>query len=282
MYRLLVISLSLLVSIGACAQGTELSITDQMDLAQRQKNQLSIFLIVTGVLLVVSIYLLIQSYRNKRKVTSMNRNLKAALVDKETLLKEVHHRVKNNLQMVSSLLELQARDIKDPELKQALQESQSRVHAMSIIHQKLYAGSDYNHVNIGDYVEEIIMSLSHSDLRSQDFFTLEGSNPSIHIEQAIPVGFIIHEMVTNSIKHAWKDADGKKEVYVRITVDGNIMSVHYHDNGDGLPDRFNIFKHESMGMRLINLFVHRQLGGNIKFWNDSGANFTFAFFMRDE
>ena len=249
---------------------------------ERETSQLILFLTLVTLLLMIVLFLFVRTNRAKREIVTINVNLQSALQEREVLLKEVHHRVKNNLQMISSLLTLQAKDIEDPQLQEALRESQSRVHAMALMHQKLYAGKEYDKVQLADYLEDIVMSLSHSDLRSQDIFKVQGDNSIVHIEQAIPIGFVVHELATNSLKHAWQDFNGLKNIAITIAVDGNKMTILYKDNGSGFPENFTIENAVSMGSQLIYLFVIRQLEGKARFWNDEGANFTFTFKLRNE
>ncbi len=263
-------------------QKNELALSmDNLELKKRQTTQLTIFLFVTTILLALAIYLLYTGIKKRKEIVIANENLEDALIAKEHLLKEVHHRVKNNFQMVSSLMSLQSRLTEDEKSKIAFEEAQTRIHAMALTHQKLYANDNYNFVNISDFLEGILSSLAHSDIRSQDIFEVSSSDLMMHIEQAIPLGTIIHELTTNSIKYAWPNHESKKIKLTFHKVNDEFF-MEFRDNGIGLPEAFEIENSKSLGLKLIDLFIHRQLKGKIDFFNDQGAVFKFNFTLRNE
>lgn len=247
---------------------------------ERRLMQLWSFLGVAGILLLVLLWQLRETRKNRNQLSQMNERLETALDAKDALIKEVHHRVKNNFQMISSLMTLQAKSITDSEVKEAFEETQSRIHSMSLIHQKLYYGESYDHVNIKDFTAEILNSLAHSDMRTQDIFQIDSPTLFIHIEQAIPLGTIIHELATNSIKHAWKDGKEDRKIILEFDKKDEMFNFRYRDNGAGLPEGFKIEGSKTLGLRLIDLFINRQLQGEVNYYNDNGAVFTFSFKLR--
>lgn len=252
-------------------------------LARKKNNQLYFFLLVFGVFVILLSILLVRSRANARELASLNNNLHIANNQKDVLLKEVHHRVKNNFQMISSLLNLQSRRIDDERVKGELREAQSRIYSMSLIHQKLYYGESYDHVNIKDFVNDILSALVHSDMRYQDIFKIDSKELFLHIEQAIPLGTIIHELATNSLKHAWNgNEDQSKMILLQFNKTGELFEFNYRDNGKGLPHNFTLDSSNSLGTRLIDLFVNRQLNGKVNYFNDQGSVFEISFKLRNE
>lgn len=227
-------------------------------------------------LLIFFVAIFIYAYLEIRRT---NKDLSISNHQKDVLIQEVHHRVKNNFQMVSGLLQMQLRTIPDENSKKTLEEAAARIHSMGLIHQQLYSNDRFDEVSVKDFLKDILFSLTHSEMRNQNFYVIQGDNPLIHIEQAIPLGIIIHEMVTNSLKYAWTSELDKK-IIVHIQYDAPIITINYRDNGKGLPKDFNLKNSKSLGLKLINLFIERQLKGNVTFANDGGAKFIFTFELR--
>jgi two-component sensor histidine kinase len=175
-----------------------------------------------------------------------------ALKEKEILLKEVHHRVKNNLQVISSLMSLQKSFVKDPTLVQVLEESQSRIATMSYIHESLYRHTDFSSISFADYLQRLSTNLIHSYSTPDCEVALQSAFEDVYLtlDQAIPSGLIVNELVSNSLKYAFK---GRKRgvVFLRVAkLDGRI-EIEVRDDGVGLPDDFSLNKNESLGLYLI-------------------------------
>jgi len=188
----------------------------------------------------------------KEEISVKNTSLEKVLKDREWLLKEVHHRVKNNLQIVISLLNTQSSYLHDDSAKNALKESQHRMFSISLIHQKLYQSENLAFVNMREYIMDLTAYLKDSlnpsgSIRFQfDLFPVE-----LDINQAIPVGLILNEAITNAIKHAFGN---KKDGTVHVTFRENgddTVSLEISDDGSGFPVEFNIHKSRSLGMNLI-------------------------------
>jgi len=182
----------------------------------------------------------------------IDRAIRLALKEKEILLKEVHHRVKNNLQVISSLMSLQKSFVKDPTLVQVLEESQSRIATMSYIHESLYRHTDFSSISFADYLQRLSTNLIHSYSTPDCEVTLQSAFEDVYLtlDQAIPSGLIVNELVSNSLKYAFK---GRKKgvVFLRVAkLDGRI-EIEVRDDGVGLPDDFSLNKNESLGLYLI-------------------------------
>ena len=182
----------------------------------------------------------------------IDRAIRLALKEKEILLKEVHHRVKINLQVISSLMSLQKSFVKDPTLVQVLEESQSRISTMSYIHESLYRHTDFSSISFADYLQRLSTNLIHSYSTPDCEVTLQSAFEDVYLtlDQAIPSGLIVNELVSNSLKYAFK---GRKRgvVFLRVAkIEGNI-EIEVRDDGVGLPDDFSLNKNESLGLYLI-------------------------------
>ncbi len=182
----------------------------------------------------------------------IDRAIRLALKEKEILLKEVHHRVKNNLQVISSLMSLQKSFVKDPTLVQVLDESQSRIATMSYIHESLYRHTDFSSISFADYLQRLSTNLIHSYSTPDCEVTLQSAFEDVYLtlDQAIPSGLIVNELVSNALKYAFK---GRKRgvVFLRVAkLDGRI-EIEVRDDGVGLPDDFSLNKNESLGLYLI-------------------------------
>jgi PAS domain S-box-containing protein len=204
--------------------------------------------------------------------------IRASLVEKEVLLKEVHHRVKNNLQIISTLLELQSESIGDKEALRAFRESQDRIKAMALIHEKLYESKDIVFIDFRRYIEELSAHLFDSYLidPGRVLLKMECGDISIGIDRAIPCGLIINELVSNALKHAFPDAR-KGEISIRLhSCDDGLVKITVTDNGIGLPPGVDFRDTETLGLQLVNMLT-RQLAGGIELQNESGASFTISF-----
>lgn len=210
--------------------------------------------------------------------------IKRSLHEKEILLKEIHHRVKNNLTVISSLLNLQSRYIKDKDDLKMFMESQSRAKSMAIIHQKLYSSRDLKHIDFDDYIKTL----------SKDIFDVYVQNPSeinmffdvedikLDINTSIPLGLILNELLTNTLKYAFphneqgisKNPEGKVTVKLHRRDEGYRLIVE--DNGVGLPDDFDMNNNSSLGLQLIKTLT-QQIDGHVSYSSDNGTRFVIDF-----
>jgi len=210
--------------------------------------------------------------------------IKISLKEKEALIKEVHHRVKNNLQIISSLLNLQAAHIHDEYYKNLFQESQNRIKSMVLVHEKLYQSKELTAINVRDYINGLLKYLCHSYGIEQNRIAIKTDieDISMNIDIAIPCGLIITELVSNSLTHAF--VEPHRGSYAKITIkihldrkDKAVLIVS--DNGIGFPDGLDFKKTKSLGMQLVCALTE-QLSGNIKLTRDKGTTFTIMFKKR--
>ena len=203
---------------------------------------------------------------------------KASLKEKEVLLKEIHHRVKNNLQIISSLLTIQAEKIKDHDALEYFKESQNRIVSMAIIHEKLYQSGDLARIDIAEYIRTLTNDLFHSYGVHSDVISLKinAKGNLMGIDTAIPCGLIINELVSNSLKHAFP-AGKKGEISIDLSSHGNDHYVlNVSDDGVGIPENLDIDNTESLGLRLINTLAD-QLDGSIVLDRNDRTTFRIEF-----
>ena len=204
--------------------------------------------------------------------------IRASLKEKEVLLKEIHHRVKNNLQVISSLLNLQANQIKDKEAAQVFRDSQSRVKAMSLVHERLYQSSDLASINFAGYVQDVTRHLLRSYQSSpRGVRMLVDVDPvSFNIDTAIPCALIINELVSNAFKYAFPNGR-EGEIRIRLNqTGGEDLNLCISDNGVGFPAHVDWEHTDSLGLHLVRSLTD-QLNGTIKCHFDQGARFDICF-----
>jgi two-component sensor histidine kinase len=204
--------------------------------------------------------------------------IRASLKEKEVLLKEIHHRVKNNLQIVSSLLYLQMARTQHPGAVAALMESRNRVRSIARIHEKLYQSANLASVDMGEYTRSLVPDLQHSH-------RVEGSSVRLvvnigdvllGITEAIPCGLIINELVSNSLKHAFpKERSGEITIEM-IKTSANQTTLTVRDNGIGLPEHVDFRNSPSLGLDLVNSLV-QQLSGSVELDRRDGTAFKITF-----
>jgi PAS domain S-box-containing protein len=206
--------------------------------------------------------------------------LEDALREKTVLLNEVHHRVKNNLQVITSLLNLQADYATDPRLKAILAESCGRVKAMALTHQLLYERKDFSRLQLGDYLDRLVQAIRTSYRASGDRITLRLELPEIDVqldlERAIPCGLLVNELVTNAYKHAFA-AERQGEIVIKLDEDeDSLICLSVADNGVGLPPDSELAQSSSLGLQLVQLFVE-QLHGTQTIERGAGTRFRLHF-----
>jgi len=212
-------------------------------------------------------------------ITAKNIEMKKLLQENEWLLREVHHRVKNNLQMVMSLLGTQSARLQDTAAYNAVQESQHRVQSMALIHQKLYKGSNVSAVDMEDYIGDLVAYLRDSiNPRQAIVFDVRVRPVLLDVAQAVPLGLILNEIITNSIKYAFPgDRSGLIRVELFPQEDG-LICLHASDNGIGLPDELDPYCCQGFGMRLIRGLAE-DLDAGIEVGRTEGTGWFFSFRM---
>ncbi|MEG6520356.1 AAA family ATPase [Desulfotomaculum sp. 1211_IL3151] len=219
----------------------------------------------------------------EQRVDERTAQLQIALQEKETLLKEIHHRVKNNLQIIHSMLNLQLSHIKDDQAIRMLKESKDRVYSMALIHEKLYQSKSLATIDLSKYIPSLIdnLSLSYGAAERGIRFQVDIEKVSLGVDTVIPCALIINELVSNSLKHAFvncsKCTDRPDKIHVDLCRDNeNKLILIVGDNGIGLPKGFKIDHSESLGLKLVSVLV-RQLRGNIKISTSGNTEFVITF-----
>ena len=263
----------------------------------KQQGQIRNLAFGAIVLLFIAVILLLNRYRikqktelllNQQKIDTDNKNkkleelserLEKSLEEKNVLLKEMHHRVKNNLQIISSLLSLQSESITDEKAIQAIQDGQNRVRSMALIHQQLYLKENLTTIHFSEYVSKLAGSLiqSYKKPGKKIECIVEGATIELDVDKAIPLGIIINELITNSLKHAFHDREhGNIEVQItRSEKEG--LAITIADDGGGFSQEFfAIDKVPSLGLKLIRSLT-QQLDGRIAFFSDGGTKVKLQF-----
>lgn len=215
---------------------------------------------------------LLETEKNAQAILSQN------LKEKEILFAEVHHRVKNNMAVITALLNLQAEATENPEAKHLISESRNRIMSMSLVHSMLYRTKDLNKIKLNEYISSLCKELlSGYDEKGHIKFTERYDAIELDIDKAIPVGLIINEAITNSIKHAFGRNNHQSEIRLNVSLANNKLTIDISDNGAGFGNRIPFQKNErSLGISLIQS-LSLQLDGSVNFVNDNGAKITLAF-----
>jgi PAS domain S-box-containing protein len=214
----------------------------------------------------------------EKRVTIRTSQLTASLKERETLLQEIHHRVKNNLQVISSLINMQARKMADAPSRNALEECRTRVQAIALIHEKLYQSRDYSKVPFSEYARSLAGNIFHATGVSPGTVALEFDieTLSLAVDKAIPCGLIMNELITNALKHAFpNERPGVVRLTLRQVSDGKTL-LAVADDGIGLPASFDLQTSTTLGMQLVTTLV-KQLDGRLEIDRTGGAKFSFTF-----
>jgi PAS domain S-box-containing protein len=205
--------------------------------------------------------------------------IKKSLKEKEVLLKEVHHRVKNNLQVISSILNLQSSSVKNKKILNILRESQDRIKSMAYIHESLYQTKDFSNINFSEYLENLSKNLVHSYRMHNNLIELELDIDKVYLnlDLAIPCGLIVNELVSNSLKYAFpKKREGK--VNIEVKIEGSQLTIMVKDNGVGFPKDLDFRKTESLGLQLVTTLTE-QIRGKVVMESkeNEGTSFKIIF-----
>ncbi|MCK4732507.1 MAG: PAS domain-containing protein, partial [Methanophagales archaeon] len=226
-------------------------------------------------------------YVTGRDITEQRRaedQLKASLKEKEVLLQEIHHRVKNSLQVVSSLLNMQARAAKDKDVKDILSESRNRINTMALIHSQLYESENLSEINMKGFMDKLLVQLLqiHSVPDRKITPVFHALDCSLPISIAVPVGLIANEFLTNAFKHAFVNRkEGRIEVCLSASEKGAV-NLTVSDDGIGLPEGFDINASKTLGLHVVKVLVEDQLGGNLAVIRDKGTTFKVEFEIAKE
>jgi two-component sensor histidine kinase len=207
--------------------------------------------------------------------------LQKSLQEKTLLIKEIHHRVKNNMQLISSLLNLEISKTDNRDVHAILRESQNRILSMARIHQALYQSRDFSKIEFKSYIERLISNLRYS-YQSQvcDLsLTIQVDEMALGIDQAVPLALILNELISNVFKHGFpKHWQGRRRLTVRLNRDKeDQVYLSVQDNGIGFPGRIDFRKTETLGLQLVLMLVEDQLDGRIQMTTAKGTSFEIVF-----
>ncbi len=258
------------------AQNDLLRESQKTQAAQLKQQSYLIYGVVIGLVLIAIIAALI--YRSRLSLKKANQAVEKSLSEKELLLKEIHHRVKNNLQVISSLLELQSFGIEDEKALSTFMEGQNRVKAMALIHQKLYQNENLATIDFAEYAEQLSQDLANIYSTTGKVNTAINVDGEVKfdIDTAVPLGLILNELISNSYKYAFGE---KKEGALEVSIASKGEGKHQltvADNGHGLSKGFDIETAKSLGLRLVNRLAE-QLYGSVEYSGSEGAKFVINF-----
>jgi PAS domain S-box-containing protein len=199
-----------------------------------------------------------------------------SLREKEVLLKEIHHRVKNNLQIVHSLLALQANSITDSDMRSLFDESCNRIGSMALIHEKIYRSEDLSHIDFSHYLQELTQNIAGTYLRAEIKVIVAAEPIFLDINSGIPCGLIVNELVSNSFKYAFPDCMAGQITVLMNRTEGNRYLLTVADNGVGFPGDIDFRQTTSLGLQLVTVLAG-QLQGEISLATDAGTRFTINF-----
>jgi two-component system, sensor histidine kinase PdtaS len=239
---------------------------------------------IAGALVLAAIVLLLWNrYRLKQRsnaaLEKLSASLQQSLNEKELLLKEIHHRVKNNLQVISSLLSLQSRTQRDEKIIEAMKEGQNRVKSMALIHQKLYQNEDISSISFLDYTQDLLDYLfnTYHNTQKNIRYHIEPFDLKLDVDTAVPLGLIMNELISNSLKYAFNNVqEGIINVAMKPLGQQGRLRLEVSDNGQGLPENFDHEKSGSMGLRLVRS-LSRQLQAELTISNNNGLAYVLDF-----
>jgi len=211
--------------------------------------------------------------RVRKKTEALSKSLK----EKELLLHEIHHRVKNNLAIVSGLIDLQFENTQDPGARKVLENTQSRIQSMAIVHDKLYQTSALSDIDMEVYLGELARTIheTFSNRHKEVELELDIDPVKLQVDQAIPCGLLVNELMVNAYKHAFDEVE-EGTLYIGLSSTDGRLNLEIKDNGKGMPDDFDMDQTDSLGMILVQTFAS-QLGAEVELENDGGSRFIFQF-----
>jgi len=210
-------------------------------------------------------------------------HLKTSLKEKEVLLREIHHRVKNNMQVIISLLKLQSGNVKDKQVLNTLMNSQMRIEAMASVHETLYSTESLAAIDFKTYASKLAGTIfqTYGTSSSRVELKIEAEDIVFEIEKATPVGLIINELVSNALKHAFPD-NRSGEITIRLNkIKEDEIELVVGDNGIGLPEAFDFRNSDTLGFKLVKIIAETQLDGNIELDRKGGSHFNIRFKLED-
>ncbi|MFY0605849.1 MAG: ATP-binding protein [Cyclobacteriaceae bacterium] len=209
------------------------------------------------------------------EIITQKETIEKSLAERESLLKEIHHRVKNNLQIIASLLYLQSGKFEDEDFKKVLEEGQGRVRSMALIHQKLYENDDLKSIPFDEYLNELVGEIRASFGMGEVQLHIDATEIYFDVDTAVPLGLIVNEIATNAFKYAF-DAESGGSFSIHLAKKGDEFQLMIKDDGKGIPDEIDIRKTKSLGLRLVRM-LSQQLEGEFEIGSDNGTRFSLKF-----
>lgn len=247
-----------------------------------KKQKTIIYLLVGGLLVISTLVFIIYRYylltkKSNHKLISQNRVITKQKEEKELLVQEIHHRVKNNLQIISSLFDLQLRSTEDITTKNALVDGLTRVKSVALLHELLHQNEDALNVDFSEFTNNLIghIGKSFDEKKGFDFDINIPENVQFDIAKTIPLGLIINELTTNAFKYSAKNGDAGL-ISVKLHQENDAFKLEIKDQGEGLPEELDVTKSKSLGLRLVRT-LSSQINGKLNYEYDEGAKFVLAF-----
>jgi len=250
----------------------------EQQLKSEEQRSNVIILVVAILALIIILFFIYRAYSlqraNNKLLNEKNREIETRDREKEILLKEIHHRVKNNLQIISSILNIQSRKLDDDNAKKAVSEGRSRIKSMSLIHEKLYSNNELSVINMREYVSDLSEYLFKTyDTSGKIKQAINVEELELDIDTAIPIGLILNELISNALKYAF-EPENEGQLNISLKQSENNYQLSVADSGKGLPENYQEAK--SMGLKLVNSLT-KQLDGLLDVKNESGSVFTITF-----
>jgi len=254
----------------------------QLQNLRSQKQQTQIYFSLGGLVILLGVAGLLfrqssirKKYNNELEIK--NKEIAKQNAEREVLLKEIHHRVKNNLQIISSLLSMQTRGLKDDKMKDAMKESQSRVKTMSLIHEKLYQYENLSKINMQEYIQQLSEFLTQTYRLDKNIkINIDAADINLDIDTALPLGLITNELLSNSLKYAFVNQD-EGEINISFSqLESGAFKLLVTDSGVGLDENLDIDATKSLGLKLVRTLT-RQINGELRITHQPGATFEIAF-----
>ncbi|MFH2130242.1 MAG: response regulator [bacterium] len=212
------------------------------------------------------------------KIRNQNDELIDVIKEKETLIREIHHRVKNNMQIITSLLDLQADSVQNSQIREVLRESQSRIHTMAALHETLHESDNLSEIDLQTYLFKIVSTIFSTYLTAPDRIILKTDVDElpISLNKASPLGLIINELISNALKYAFP-GERKGEITVSVKKSSDQLALTIADDGVGMPEGLDWRNTNTLGLKLIRSLSEDQLGGTVDMESHNGTRFTIKF-----
>jgi two-component sensor histidine kinase len=209
-------------------------------------------------------------------------NIKENLREKETLLAEIHHRVKNNLAVISGLLQLESSNVEDEHTERILKNSQLRIQSMATVHEMLYKAQNFNNLSFNDFIKKMVASIHdiYKSAYSELSVEVDAKDIDLNVNQAVPFGLMVNELVTNAFKHAYPDGGSGVVAISFFEEEGNVV-LTVEDEGMGLDDDFSLEESESLGFSLIKI-LSQQIDADVTVESEHGTKVTVVFEKKDK